>query len=163
MLFYTGIMRTAETVSSTYATNTVENTAQLKRMYKIVDEAIETIVSNDSLDSVGRLLHESWIEKRKLSDMVSNTRVDDIYQSALKAGALGGKLCGAGGGGMMLLYVPRKYQSTVRSALSSLLYVPFRFSETGSQIIFSNRAVPLPEVESNRSKTIKKFIELEDI
>ena len=163
MLFYTGIMRTAETVSSTYAKNTVEKAAQLERMYKIVDEAIDTIVSNASLDGVGRLLHESWIEKRKLSDMVSNTRVDDIYQSALKAGALGGKLCGAGGGGMMLLYVPRKYQSSVRSALSSLLYVPFRFSKTGSQLIFSNRAVRLPEVESNRSKTIKKFIELEDI
>ena len=108
-------------------------------------------------------MHESWVEKRKLSDLVSNTRVDDIYQSALKAGALGGKLCGAGGGGMMLLYVPKKYQSSVRSALSSLLYVPFRFSETGSQIIFSNKAVHLPEVESNRYKTIKKFIELEDM
>ena len=75
----------------------------------------------------------------------------------------GGKLCGAGGGGMMLLYVPKKYQSSVRSALSSLLYVPFRFSEIGSQIIFSNRTAPLPEVESNRSKSIKKFIELEDL
>ena len=132
-------------------------------MYKLVDEASKTIVSNDSLDSVGRLLHESWIEKRKLSDMVSNTRVDDIYQSALKAGALGGKLCGAGGGGMMLLYVPRKHQSSVRNALSSLLYVPFRFSETGSQIIFSNRTARLTEVESNRSNSIKKFIELEDM
>ena len=163
MLFYTGIMRTAETVSSTYATNTVKKTAQLKRIYQIVYEAIETIVSQDSLDGVGRLLHESWVEKRKLSDMVSNTRVEDIYQSALKSGALGGKLCGAGGGGMMLLYVPRKHQSSVRSALSSLLYVPFRFSKTGSQIIFSNKAVLSPEVECNRSKTIKKFIELEDI
>ena len=163
MLFYTGIMRTAETVSSTYATNTLEKMAQLRRIYEIVDEAVDIIVNNDSLDGLGRLLHKSWIEKRKLSDLVSNTRVDDIYKSAMDAGAIGGKLCGAGGGGMMLLYVPEKYQSSVRSALSSLLYVPFRFSETGSQVIFSNKAVDLPEVESNRSKKIKKFVELKDI
>ena len=163
MLFYTGIMRTAETISVTYATDTQRNAEHLKRMQTIATEAQCVIEGNASIDNIGELLHESWLEKQKLSDIISNRRVDLIYRSAKEAGALGGKLCGAGGGGMILLYVPQEKQADVRNALSSLLYVPFKFSADGCKVIFANKQERYQNIQSNKFSGIEEFIELSDL
>lgn len=163
MLFYTGIMRTAETISVTYAKNTQNKAAQLEKIHQIVDQALEIINGDQSLDNFGELLHQTWLEKRALSQKVSNSRVDNIYEIARNAGALGGKLCGAGGGGMILFYVPTHYQSKVRDALSSLLHIPFKFATTGSKIIYKKKQEDFKDAWSNRSSMIDPFRELSDL
>jgi D-glycero-alpha-D-manno-heptose-7-phosphate kinase len=163
MLFYTGIMRTAETVSVTYAKNTTNKRAQLEKLYDLVDEGIKIVKSDSSFDHFGELLHECWVEKRGLSSMVSNTRVDKIYQDARAAGALGGKLCGAGGGGMMLFYVPRDRQQEVRETLSHLFYVPIKFSNLGSRIIFTSKQEDYDDETLTQFSKIDKFVEMTEI
>ena len=102
----------------------------------MVDEAINLISGNGDLDDVGRLLGDSWQEKRSMSQNITNDRIDNIYSRAISAGALGGKVSGAGGGGMMVFYVPESKRMTVRKALQDILYIPFQFETAGSQIIF---------------------------
>ena len=162
MLFYTGIMRTAETVASSYLENLVEQRDRLTRMGQFVDEALDILSGDRDLDCFGELLHENWREKRCLSDLVSNSRVDEIYQAARSAGALGGKLTGAGGGGMMLLYVPKERQAQVREKLSHLLYIPFNFSLSGSEIIFRDIQTTYDEVVS-RPAELERFIEVDEL
>jgi len=163
MLFYTGIVRTAETVSVTYATNTEQNSTQLEAINKITNEAIDVVTSNKEIEQFGELMHQSWLEKKKLSSLVSNTRVDRLYQLSREAGAVGGKLCGAGGGGMMLFYVPRNKQHDVMQALSSFLHVPFEFTSVGSDIIFVSEEEKYQDVRSDKIGGNLKFIELEDL
>jgi len=88
------------------------------------------------LDDFGKLLHETWIMKKSLSTKVSNGYIDDVYKTALNAGALGGKILGAGGGGFILFYVKPEYKESIKKALDKLLYVPFRFDTLGSQVIY---------------------------
>ena len=90
----------------------------------------------DRLDDFGRLLHEQWLVKKQMSSQITNGDIDAIYQAGINAGALGGKLLGAGGGGFMLFFVKPEQQSQVRQALSRLLYVPACFDHSGSQIIY---------------------------
>ena len=135
MLFFTGIKRTASQVAKSYANNVGENHQHLRLISETVDEGIR-ILTNGDLQDFGKLLHEAWQVKRRLGAHVSNPQVDEIYARALRAGALGGKLIGAGGGGFMLLFVPPALRTTVRQALSDLLYVPFNFESEGSQIVF---------------------------
>ena len=90
----------------------------------------------DRLEDFGKLLHDQWMIKRGLSSRISTTEIDDIYETALRAGALGGKLLGAGNGGFMLLFVRPDQQERVKHALSKLLHVPTRFDTLGSQIIY---------------------------
>jgi len=136
MLFFTGFSRTASEIAAEQIRNIPAKAAELRTMKEMVDEAV-SILNNGSyeIDSFGRLLNESWNLKRSLSCRISNSVLDDIYDTALRAGALGGKLCGAGGGGFMLLFVPPRKRRIVRKALNRLLYVPFRFETLGSQII----------------------------
>jgi D-glycero-alpha-D-manno-heptose-7-phosphate kinase len=101
----------------------------------MVQESI-SLLKKEDLDSFGKLLHEAWMIKRSLSNMVSSSVIDDIYNNALKAGAVGGKLSGAGGGGFLLLFVPPERQKEVRERLNRLIYVPIEFEFSGSQIIF---------------------------
>ena len=162
MLFYTGIMRTAETVASSYLNDLTAQEQRLIRMEKFVDEAIDIVTGQGDLANFGRLLHETWMEKRSLSSLVSNPQVDEIYAAARSAGALGGKLTGAGGGGMMLLFVPKKYQRQVRKALSRLLYIPFKFSSTGSEVIFRDEQTRYDEAIS-RPADLKKFVEVDEL
>ena len=136
MLFFTGIPRTASEVAKTYVRDLRSRARQLHRMSRMVDEAKTLVCSDGELDNFGELLHESWILKRSLSPAVSNARVDEAYTAAREGGALGGKLTGAGGGGMLLLYVPEDRQAIVRSKLASLVHIPIQFENTGSQIIF---------------------------
>jgi D-glycero-alpha-D-manno-heptose-7-phosphate kinase len=105
-------------------------------MLQFVNEA-EGIVTNPggSLDEFGRLLHESWKLKRSLTQRISNASIDEIYEAGLSAGALGGKLLGAGGGGFMLFYVPPERRQALRARLRKLLCVPFGFSNRGSHVV----------------------------
>lgn len=136
MLFYTGIKRTASDVAGSYVNHLGDKRRQLRIMKDMVDESISILNGQHSLDGFGELLHEAWQAKRSLSAMVSNSDIDDAYTVARQAGALGGKLTGAGGGGFLLLYVPKHQQEKVKEKLNGLLHVPFRFEVSGSQLIF---------------------------
>src|SRR5947207_12933673 len=105
MLFYTGIARTAADVAKSYATALESRRRQLRIMRELVDESIDILGSGTDIRAFGDLLHEAWQTKRSLSDQVSNSEVDALYERAREAGALGGKLTGAGGGGFLLLFV----------------------------------------------------------
>ena len=115
------------------------------------------------MSGFGELLHEAWVAKRALSPMVTNPHVEAIYRAARDAGALGGKLLGAGGGGFMLLFVEPERQPQVRAALHQLIHVPFDFEYSGSQVIFFNpdRSYAA-ESEDRAARPIEAFRELEE-
>jgi D-glycero-alpha-D-manno-heptose-7-phosphate kinase len=136
LLVYTGIARTAADVARSYVVGIETRRRQLRIMKELVDEAIDVLQSGMNLLAFGELMHEAWQAKRSLSSIVSNPEVDALYDRALAAGALGGKLTGAGGGGFLLLFVPPERQAAVREALAKLIHVPFKIEFQGSQIIF---------------------------
>jgi D-glycero-alpha-D-manno-heptose-7-phosphate kinase len=138
MLFFTGLSRTASTIAKSQIENTPNKTKELNMMHQMVDQAISILCKNESILEFGKLLNESWKLKRSLSDQISNQEIDNIYDAAMKAGAVGGKLIGAGGGGFMLLFASPEKQPAVREALKGLLEVPFSFENGGSQIIYYN-------------------------
>ena len=108
------------------------------QMKLMVDKATDILSSEyTSLEEFGKLLGESWKIKRGLTHLISTSQIDAIYERGLKAGAIGGKLCGAGAGGFMLFFVPLQKQAQVKEALKDLLHVPFRFENQGSQVIFN--------------------------
>lgn len=136
MLFYTGIVRTASDVAKTFVPNIEQKEKQLFAMNEMVGQALNILNSKQDIRDFGKLLHESWNLKRSLSSSVSNSFIDKLYLDALKAGAIGGKIIGAGGGGFLLLFVPPSKQVSVRKKFSKLIHVPFKFEHEGSQIIF---------------------------
>lgn len=136
MLFFTGFSRIASNIAESKIANLSKNSESLHLIRSMVDEAIDILSSNQDIRSIGELLHLGWQHKRKLSEKVSTTAIDELYLSARKSGAIGGKLLGAGGGGFMLLFVDPRNHSKVRVALNSLVEVPFKFESTGSQIIY---------------------------
>jgi len=136
MLFYSGIARTAADVAKSYAVDLEARRRQLRIMRELVDEGIDILCSGGDIRGFGELLHEGWQTKRSMSDQVSNGEIDALYARAREAGAVGGKLTGAGGGGFLLLFVEPDRQAAVREALGDRLHVPFRFEGEGSQIIF---------------------------
>ena len=137
MLFFTGFPRNASEVAAEQVRKTPEKKKELSAMLEMVEKAVEIISGNqDGYDDFGKLLHETWQLKRSLTERISNPQVDEIYQTAIGAGALGGKLLGAGGGGFMLLFARPEVQPEIRKKLSKLLYVPFTFHDMGSQIVY---------------------------
>ena len=136
MLVFTGISRTSADVAQTIVANLPSRTEHMQALGGMVDNSIE-ILSSPTADLVefGRLLDEGWTLKRRLSDAVSNPFVDDMYNTAKRAGAVGGKLLGAGGGGFMLLFVRPVDRERVREALKGLTIVPVRFETAGSRIV----------------------------
>ena len=137
MLFFTGFSRNASNIAREQIKKTPEKKKELKRMAEMVDEAINILNENDlDLTDFGKLLHEGWMTKRKLTSKISNDAIDKIYKRAITAGAVGGKLLGAGGGGFILLFVDPDQQKKVKEKLKDLLYVPFRFERLGSQVIY---------------------------
>ena len=152
MLFYTGIRRTSSAISSGYANDVGPRKSQLELMKELVDEAIAVLASGQNIARFGELLGRAWKAKRSLSDAVSNPHVDEIYRQALSAGALGGKLTGAGGGGFMLLFVPPGEQKKVRQRLTQLLHLPFSLEFSGSQIIFFDPESDYSAAEKVRAK-----------
>lgn len=163
MLFYTGISRVSSSVSSTYANDPESHRSQLELMKGLVERAIEVLVGDEDIMRFGDLLRETWAAKRSLSSTVSNPRIDEIYELALSAGAVAGKLTGAGGGGFMLLFVPPEMQPEVRKRLEHLIHVPFRFEQAGSQIIYFDREEDYAKHDIARDgQKIDSFSELSD-
>lgn len=137
MLFFTGFTRLSSEIAKEQSTMDEKKMQDLKEMLSIVDVAESILVSKKGdFDEFGRLLDYSWSIKRGISNKVTTDNMDEIYSRAMKNGALGGKLLGAGGGGFFLFYVPEEYQENVKKALSELLYVPFEFEEHGAEILY---------------------------
>ncbi len=143
MLFFTQFSRFSFEIAQSQIDNLSKNEAMLHRMRTMVDEGLE-ILENESRDIVefGELLHEGWLCKRSLSNRVSTEIIDQFYQKAREAGAIGGKLLGAGGGGFMLRFVEPKYQEDVKRALPSCIHIPFEFEQQGSHILFREHSEP---------------------
>ena len=161
MLFYTGLARTASTIAESYVNAVDSKKRQLRVLKDLVEESVTVLNSKRRIDSFGELLHEAWLAKRDLSSEISNAHVDEVYESARSAGALGGKLLGAGGGGFMLLFVPLENQEVVRQKLNRLICVPFEFEFSGSQIIFFDPEADYSAEEKDRAnRQIEQFREL---
>ena len=162
MLFYTGIVRTAADVAETYTKEIDKRQHQLRMLRDMVDEGVAILSSGVSITRFGELLHESWEAKRSLSGQVSNSEVDGLYQAARSAGAIGGKLMGAGGGGFMVLFVPPAKQAAVREAFAKLLHVPFSLEFSGSHIVFCDHELDYSHVERDRdTRPLQAFRELD--
>lgn len=136
MLFYTGLIRTASDVASSYVNDLDSKRRHLRILKDLVEEGINVLNCGDDLHPFGELLHEAWQLKRGLGNRVSNSQIDELYDQARAAGAIGGKLTGAGGGGFLLLFVPPEKQTILKETLRHLIHVPFKFEFSGSQIIF---------------------------
>ena len=135
MLYFTGFSRTASTIAAHQIKNIPKKKKELTVMYQLVQEAVKLLGSN-RIKEFGKLLDESWKIKRELSSKVSTPQIDDIYETARKAGAIGGKVLGAGGGGFVMLFAPPSAQKRIKEKLKKLLLVPFKFENLGTQIIF---------------------------
>jgi D-glycero-alpha-D-manno-heptose-7-phosphate kinase len=141
MLFFTGMQRNAFEIEQTKIDDMDKKFAKYDYLNKITEQALKIMTKPTSMDDIGKLLHEEWLTKKELSVKVSTKEVDEIYDAALGAGAIGGKLLGSGGGGFMLFFVEPQKQEAVREKLSKLMHVPFRFSKEGSEIIYSNGSI----------------------
>lgn len=135
MLVFTGFARLASEVAKSKIDNLAKRATEIRRMKAMVDEGIHIVVGERPISEFGDLLHEAWTHKRKLSEMVTTGEIDRMYADARDAGAIGGKLLGAGGGGFMLLFVPPERQAAVRQRLAKLVHVPFEFDMSGSRIV----------------------------
>lgn len=137
MLFFSGQSRISGIVAEEQTKRLPENIQTLHKMKALTDEGERILSSEASLDEFGELLDYSWKMKTTLASNITTDEIDCFYETALKNGAAGGKLLGAGGGGFILLYVNKKYQNKVRNALEKYMFVPFRFENEGSRIIYS--------------------------
>lgn len=136
MLYFTGFSRIASEIAKSTIDNLRNRVTELERMGEMVDEAIRIIQAPQTpIDEFGKLLDQSWKCKRSLASEVSTPEIDRIYDEALKAGATGGKLVGAGGGGFLLLFVRPELQDKIRSQLGRLIHVPFQFENSGSRVV----------------------------
>jgi len=137
LLFYTRITRRAQELERSKMANMSRIQQNLKQMLVHVDKAHDALTANGSLARFGELLGETWKEKRQLDAGVSAPEIDQLYQTGMRAGAIGGKLLGAGGGGFMLLFVPPERQAAVRAALKGYHEVPFAINAPGSTVVHS--------------------------
>ena len=136
MLCFTGFARTADAIAKSKIDNMKNREKELTRMGEMVDEAIAILMSgNTSVEEFGRLLDESWKYTRSLSDKVSTPEIDAMYEQAIRAGALGGKILGAGGGGFMLLFARPEDRLAIREKLKGLVHVDFKFESSGSRVV----------------------------
>lgn len=139
LLFFTGISRHASNIAGDKIKAIPKKQVELHTMREMVDQGIEILCSQRDINEFGQLLHDAWQIKQSLADSIAPTFVDEIYQRARRAGAIGGKVLGAGGGGFMLFFVKPSDQPRVMEALSDLLLVPFEFENGGSQIIYCDQ------------------------
>lgn len=138
LLFYTGITRKADTILAEQKDNIPDRKVVLRELRKMSYTVREELCSGN-LDSIGHLLHESWMLKKQLASNITNGQIEEMYTAARKAGALGGKVTGAGGGGFLLLYCPFENRSKVRKVLSGYREIPIRLEPDGSKVIFNYR------------------------
>ena len=137
MLFFTGYQRTASEIAGEQIKNTPQKGAELTRMHAMVDEACGILINERrDLTDFGKLLHETWLLKKGLSSRISTVAIDTLYDAARAAGATGGKILGAGGGGFMLLFAPPEAHAEIKEKLKPLIHVPFKFEELGSKVIY---------------------------
>ena len=145
MLFFTGFTRSAELIEQKKVARFGDKTAELRAMYDMVGEAEQILLDPARrLAEFGELLHESWMKKRSLDESVSNSFIDGYYDRAKAAGAIGGKLLGAGGGGFILLFAPPEKQAAVHAAMRPLAYVPVRMERDGTSVVLYD-----PDLTSN--------------
>ena len=136
MLFFTGFSRFSSDIQETTQKALADKEKQLLEMLSLVDDAERILTSKTDLNEFGRLLDYTWKLKRGISSQISTGTIDDLYDRGMKAGALGGKLLGAGGGGFLLFYVEEDKREAVHQAMEDLLYVPFRFENSGTRLIY---------------------------
>lgn len=137
LLFYTGIQRFSSEIQADTFAKPVDKTQQLKDMLVLVDEAEKILIDRDtSLNEFGKLLDTTWKLKRGTGAKVSSGSIDKLYDIAIKAGALGGKLLGAGGGGFLLFYCEKEKQEALKQAMEKLMIVPFNFENDGAQVLY---------------------------
>lgn len=164
MLFYTGISRTASAVAASFVPDIASREVELKTISRTVDDGLKVLREGRDIREFGALLHQTWLAKQGLGRAVSNPEVAEIYAQARAAGAVGGKLIGAGGGGFMLLFVPPAARGAVRARLRRLIHVPFKFEHAGSQVIFYDPGEDYSAEERRRAEeTIAPFRELADL
>ncbi len=138
LLVYTGIRRTAHDIAKGYINKLHKSKkSHILQIISLVGETEKTLRKGD-VNNFGKLLHESWLEKKSLSSSITNSSIDEIYNNAINKGALGGKLLGAGGGGFFLFYVPYFKQKNFIKHFRKLITIPFKFSSEGSTILFKN-------------------------
>lgn len=136
MMFFTGFTRFSSDVQKANASNTGDKTAQLKEMFSLVDDAEKVLTDKHAdLDEFGRMLDYTWKLKRQTGSAVSTNGIDELYDKGITAGALGGKLLGAGGGGFLVFYVQPDQQDSVRWAMRDLMHIPFEFEDGGTRVI----------------------------
>jgi D-glycero-alpha-D-manno-heptose-7-phosphate kinase len=155
MLFYTGMMRSASEIADSFVHDLESRRRQLRIMQDLVDEAIDVLNGTGDIAEFGSLLHESWMAKRTLSDKISNSAIDEMYATARRAGALGGKLLGAGGGGFLLVFAPPELHENIKAELHGLIHVPFRFEPHGSQIVFFDQETDYATEDNARTLSMK--------
>ncbi len=137
MMFFTGFTRFSSDVQKANALDKKDKVKQLQEMYSLVSEAQSVLTDgNRDLNDFGKLLDVTWKLKRATGSAVTTSSIDVLYDKGIKAGALGGKLLGAGGGGFLVFYVPKEKQPSVREAMKDLLYIPFEFENGGTRVIY---------------------------
>ena len=136
MLFFTGFTRFSSGIIQEQLKNTKSKLQELREMNELVKIGEQILTQDNSLDKFGELLDYTWQLKKSLSKSISNNEIDEIYRNAKQAGAIGGKLLGAGGGGFILLYVPKENQEKVKNKLKNFLYIPFKFENEGTKILY---------------------------
>lgn len=136
MLFFTGITRKSSEILTEQKSNTGNKFEELRKIKSLAEDT-EDLFSNGKFDTLGSLLNENWIAKKNLASKIANSEIDLMYQKALEAGALGGKISGAGGGGFLLLHCKGENQNTVREALFNYKEMPFLLEKDGSKVIFN--------------------------
>ena len=135
MLFFTGLSRIADVIAKSKIENFKNHQVELKLMQDMVNEGYSLLLNrNISVEEFGKLLDQSWKYKRSLSDKVSNAQIDQIYEEAMNAGAIGGKILGAGGGGFILIFAKPQYHAAIKDRLKKLVHVSFNFETGGSRV-----------------------------
>ena len=137
MLFFTGFTRSSSEIQKANAVDKGEKRVFLREMLALVEDA-ERILTDKTrdMDDFGRMLDYTWSLKKQTGSAISTTTIDDLYARGRKAGALGGKLLGAGGGGFLLFYVQPEFQDSVLCAMGSLMHIPFEFENEGTQVVY---------------------------
>jgi D-glycero-alpha-D-manno-heptose-7-phosphate kinase len=138
LLFFTGVGRKSSTILNEQKSNIKDRSIELREMKQMAYQA-RSYIEAENFDALGDLMHQSWELKKRLAGKISNGQINNLYDMARSAGAIGGKIAGAGGGGFLLLYVPYERQNKVRKVLEDLQELPFRLESDGTKIIFNYR------------------------
>ncbi len=136
LLFYTGVTRNADTILVEQKANIKDRQSILREIKRLAYQARDEVLAGD-VDAIGKYLNEGWHLKKQLASQITNSGIDSMYNAAIQAGAIGGKITGAGGGGFLMLYCPIEKQDAVRSALNHLQELPFQLEHDGSKVIFN--------------------------